>query len=128
MCEIIPNPGKIKMYTSGCPKNQNKCWYKIGSPPPAGSKKEVFKLRSVKSIVIAPAKTGRDSNRRIAVRNTDHTNKGVRSQVIPTVRILIIVVIKFTAPKIDEAPARCSLKIERSTEAPAWAMPLERGG
>lgn len=76
MWEIIPNPGKIKMYTSGCPKNQNKCWYKIGSPPPAGSKKEVFRFRSVRSIVIAPAKTGRDNKSKIAVKNTDHTNKG----------------------------------------------------
>ena len=33
----IPNPGKIKIYTSGWPKNQNKCWYNTGSPPPAGS-------------------------------------------------------------------------------------------
>lgn len=24
--EIIPNPGRIRIYTSGCPKNQNKCW------------------------------------------------------------------------------------------------------
>jgi hypothetical protein len=78
----------------------------MGSPPPAGSKNEVFKLRSVKSIVIAPAKTGKDNKRRIAVKNTDQTKRGVRSQVIPTVRILIIVVIKFTAPKIEEAPAR----------------------
>jgi hypothetical protein len=41
MREIIPNPGKIKMYTSGCPKNQNRCWYRIWSPPPAGSKNDV---------------------------------------------------------------------------------------
>lgn len=68
---------------------------------------------------MAPAKTGKDNKRRIAVRNTDQTNKGVRSHVIPTVRILIIVVIKFTAPKIDEAPAKCRLKIDKSTEAPA---------
>jgi hypothetical protein len=40
----------------------------------------------------------------------------------------MIVVMKFTAPRILEAPARWSLKIERSTEAPAWAIPLERGG
>jgi hypothetical protein len=26
ICDIIPNPGKIKIYTSGWPKNQNKCW------------------------------------------------------------------------------------------------------
>jgi hypothetical protein len=106
MCEIIPNPGRIKIYTSGCPKNQNKCWYKIGSPPPAGSKNEVFKFRSVNSIVIAPANTGSERRRRIAVKNTDHTNNGVLSHLIPGVRILIIVVIKFTAPKIDDAPAR----------------------
>lgn len=106
MCEIIPNPGRIKIYTSGWPKNQNKCWYRIGSPPPAGSKKEVLRFRSVSSIVIAPAKTGRDNSRRIAVKNTLQTNKGVWSQVIPGVRILMIVVMKFTAPKIEEAPAR----------------------
>jgi hypothetical protein len=73
----MPNPGRMRIYTSGCPKNQNKCWYRIGSPPPAGSKKEVLRLRSVKSIVIAPAKTGRDNRRRIAVRKTDHTKRGV---------------------------------------------------
>ena len=124
----MPKPGKIKMYTSGWPKNQNRCWYKIGSPPPAGSKKDVFSLRSVKSIVIAPARTGSDKSNRMAVKNTDQTNKGVRSHVIPATRMLIIVVIKFTAPKIDEAPAKCKLKIERSTEAPACAIPDDSGG
>jgi len=42
----------------------------------------------------------------MAVRNTDHTNKGVWSQDIPGERILIIVVMKFTAPRMDDAPAR----------------------
>jgi hypothetical protein len=78
----------------------------MGSPPPAGSKKEVLMLRSVRSIVIAPARTGRDRRRRIAVKKTDQTKSGVRSQDMPTLRILIIVVIKFTAPKIDLAPAK----------------------
>lgn len=49
----------------------------MGSPPPAGSKKDVFKLRSVRSIVIAAASTGRDRRRRTAVIKTDQTNKGV---------------------------------------------------
>jgi len=78
----------------------------MGSPPPAGSKNDVFRFRSVSSIVIAPAKTGSDRRSKIAVKKTDQTNRGVRSQVIPVVRILIIVVMKFTAPKIEEAPAR----------------------
>lgn len=64
----------------------------------------------------------------MAVKNTAHTNSGIRSIVIPVDRILITVVIKFTAPKIDETPAKCSEKIPKSTEAPAWAMPAERGG
>jgi hypothetical protein len=33
--------------------------------------------------------------------------------------MLITVEIKLTAPRIDEAPARCSEKIARSTEGPA---------
>jgi hypothetical protein len=72
----------------------------------------------VRSIVIAPAKTGRDKSNNTAVIITDHTNKGVRSHVIPGVRILIIVVIKLIAPRIDDTPARCNLKIVKSTDAP----------
>jgi hypothetical protein len=56
--------------------------------------------------VIAPAKTGKDKSRRMAVITTDQTNNGIRSNVIPSDRILITVVIKFTAPKIEEIPAK----------------------
>jgi hypothetical protein len=77
---------------------------------------------------MAPASTGRDRSSRIAVKNTDQTNRGARSQVIPALRMLIMVVMKFTAPRIDLAPARWRLKIDRSTEAPAWAIPADRGG
>lgn len=69
--------------------------------------------------MIAPARTGRDRSNRMTVIFTDHTNKGTRSIWIPCVRILITVVIKFRAPRIDEIPAKCSEKIARSTEGPA---------
>lgn len=88
----------------------------------------MFKFRSVNNIVIAPAKTGKDNNNKIAVITTDHTNKGIRSKVIPVERILITVVIKFTAPKIEEIPAIWREKIARSTDAPAWAIPDDKGG
>lgn len=94
------------MYTSGWPKNQNRCWYRIGSPPPAGSKNVVFRLRSVSSIVMAPARTGRDSSSRSAVMNTDHTNRGIRTKLSSFLRMFITVVMKLIAPKIEEAPAR----------------------
>jgi hypothetical protein len=55
---------------------------------------------------MAPARTGRERRRRIAVKNTDQTNNGVWSHDIPGERMLIIVVIKLTAPRIEEAPAK----------------------
>jgi hypothetical protein len=94
------------MYTSGCPKNQNRCWYKIGSPPPAGSKNEVLKFRSVSSIVIAPASTGKDKRSRIVVIKIDQTNRGICSIFIVFGFMLIIVAIKLMAPRIDEIPAK----------------------
>lgn len=106
MCDTSPNPGRIRMYTSGWPKNQNRCWYKIGSPPPAGSKKDVLKFRSVSNIVIAPAKTGRESSRRIAVINTDQTKSGIFSNLIVFRRRFIIVVVKLIAPRIEDTPAK----------------------
>jgi hypothetical protein len=126
--EIIPNPGRIRIYTSGCPKNQKRCWYKIGSPPPDGSKNEVLKFRSVSNIVMAPARTGRDRRRRTAVIRTDHTKSGIESKVKEEDRIFMMVVMKLMAPKIEEAPARCRLKIARSTEIPEWYKFLANGG
>jgi len=111
MCVIMPKPGKIKMYTSGWPKNQNKCWYKIGSPPPVGSKNDVLKFRSVNSMVMAPANTGKANNSSNVVMNTDQTNNGICSNFIFFARIFRMVVIMLIAPKIDEIPARCNEKI-----------------
>lgn len=79
----------------------------------------MFRFRSVSSIVIAPASTGSDNRRRITVRNTAHVNRGIRSSRNPFVRILRIVQMKFTAPRIDEAPAKCREKIAMSTDGPA---------
>jgi hypothetical protein len=78
--------------------------------------------------VIAPAKTGKDRSKSTAVITTDHTNRGIRSRVIPGLRILTTVVIKFTAPKIEETPAKCKEKIAKSTEDPPWAILAAKGG
>lgn len=78
----------------------------MGSPPPAGSKNVVLKFLSVRSIVIAPAKTGKDNNSKNTVTKIDHTNNGILSIVIPGALILKIVVIKFIAPNIEEIPAK----------------------
>lgn len=61
---------------------------------------------------MTPANTGTESN-------NDQANI-----VIPAVRMLM----KFTARRIEEILARCSLKIARSTEAPLWSILAESGG
>ena len=77
---------------------------------------------------MAPANTGRESRSKIAVIKTAQGNKGIRSASIPIVRRFLRVLIKFTAPKSEETPARCREKIAKSTEAPPWAMFLLKVG
>jgi len=105
-CLTKPKPGKIKIYTSGCPKNQNKCWNNTGSPPPAGSKNEVFKFRSNNSIVMPPAKTGKLRTKRKAVTQTLIKNKGILYQVIEGLFRLLIVQRKLIDPAMELTPAR----------------------
>ena len=69
-------------------------------------------------MVIAPAKTGKERINKIAVMKTAQTKRGSLCIVIPGVLILRIVVMKFIAPKIEEIPAKCKLKIAKSTEPP----------
>jgi len=63
-----------------------------------------LKFLSVKSIVIAAAKTGKDNNNRKAVIKIDQTNKGNLWKNKPLTRMLQIVEIKLIAPKIEEIP------------------------
>jgi hypothetical protein len=74
------------------------------------------------------ARTGSDKNNSRAVMAIDHTNNGIRSGFILFGFMLIVVVIKFTAPRMEDTPAKCREKIARSTDAPVCAIPLARGG
>lgn len=49
---------------------------------------------------------------------TDQQKRGTESRLTPDMRILIIVVMKLMAPRIEETPARCREKIVKSTEVP----------
>lgn len=82
----------------------------------------------MRSIVIPAARTGRERSSRTAVISTDQTNSGVWYCVIAGGFILIIVVMKLIAPRIEETPAKCSEKIVRSTDAPACARLPAKGG
>lgn len=82
----------------------------------------------MRSMVIPAARTGRDSKSRMAVMRTDHTNRGVWYCERAGGFMLMAVVIKLIAPRMEEMPARWREKMARSTEAPAWARLPARGG
>src|SRR5271155_478684 len=109
ICEITPKPGTIAMYTSGCPKNQNRCCHSNGDPPewfwscpltskPEGRKKLVPALRSRISSTQAAKRTAKLSKLRIAVISQAQQVSGMRMSVMPLHRRSTVVTIKFKAP------------------------------
>ena len=74
----------------------------------------------------APASTGRASSRRNAVTRIDQTKSGILCKVMPGARMLKIVVMKLIAPRIEEAPARCSDRMAKSMAMPG--VPLVVSG
>lgn len=79
-------------------------------------------------MVIPAARTGRESRSRTAVIRTDHTNRGVWYCERAGGFMLMAVVMKLIAPKMEETPARWREKMARSTDAPAWARLPASGG
>ena len=54
----------------------------------------------------------------MAVTKIAHTNSGNLCKDIPFVLIFKVVLIKLIAPNIEDTPAKCKLKIAKSTEPP----------
>lgn len=79
-------------------------------------------------MVMPAARTGRESSSSTAVIRTDQTNRGVWYWEVAGGFMLIMVVMKLIAPRIEDTPARWREKIARSTEAPAWARFPAKGG
>lgn len=78
--------------------------------------------------MMAAASTGSDSSRRMAVRKTDQTNRGQLYGDMWWGDMLMQVVMKLIAPRMEDAPAKCRAKMARSIDGPAWARFPERGG
>ncbi len=66
-------------------------------------------------MVMPAARTGSEGTR-----SMDHTNRGVGCCDKAGGVMLMAVVLKLMAPKMEDTPARCREKMARSTEAPAW--------
>ena len=79
-------------------------------------------------MVMAPAKTGRESNSKIAVTRVAQVKRGMLCRETPGARMLIVVTMKLMAPKVLLIPARCSAKMAMSTEAPLCDCSPDNGG
>jgi hypothetical protein len=78
---------------------------------------------------MAPAKTGSLVISNTAVTANAQSIRGRRSRETNlVVREQIIVVRKLILPRIEEIPARCNLKIAKSTEIPEWYLESAKGG
>ena len=106
------------MYTSGWPKNQNRCCHSSGDPPATGSKMWVSNSRSASSMISAPLSTGNASSTMKLVRNRFHVRIGMRNMVIPGARIIVTVVITLTAVSVPDVPVRMIDTIHRSAPSP----------
>jgi hypothetical protein len=99
--ETIPSAGSRIMYTSGCPKNQNKCWNRMAEPPSLGSisplttiserKKLVPRLRSNNNNTAPDNNTGKERTPNTAVKNIAHMVRGILVMLMPFVLIFKMV-------------------------------------
>src|SRR5580704_2124026 len=108
-CETMPIAGRMAMYTSGCPKNQNMCCQSSGEPPacgwslspttsPAGMKKLVPAFLSRISSKQAGRSTAKAINPMHEVINHAQVEEGMRIKVMPFVRRSNVVAMKFNEP------------------------------
>jgi len=97
---------ELKYKLPDAQKNQKRCWNKIGSPPPEGSKKEELTFRSNNNIVIPPAKTGKANKSKKVVIEILQTNKENLSALSLFLRSKKIVTKKLIDLRIEETPAK----------------------
>src|SRR5919199_6340367 len=91
------------------------------SPPCAGSKKWVPSVRSNSTKNCEPAMNGVAITTSSEVVKLAHTSSGMRQNVIPGARIVMIVTRKLSAVAIDEAPANCTATLKNVCPSGMWS-------
>src|SRR5664279_4865729 len=124
--EMMPKNGNATMYTSGCPKNQNRCWYRM-APPLAGSNTWDPKCRSASNPNSAAVSTGNAARIRIDVTVIAQVKIGSRHMVIPGARMQITVVIMLTPPRMVPRPETIRPMAHRSPPTPGLFTDSDSG-
>jgi hypothetical protein len=106
------------MYTSGWPKNQNRCCQRIGDPPLM--KKLVPKFRSSRSMTTAEPSRGNANRISPDWVRTVHEKMSRLAHETFSPRSPKMVAMKLIAPIVAETPVRWRPRSIRSTPALAW--------
>jgi len=118
------------MYTSGCPKNQNKCCDRIGSPPYAYSKNVVLQCLSSIIIIIAAPSTGVISANILNAKKVPIVKNGKRTLRlrIPGIASVRLVTNKLVKETTVLTPAKITLIIKIScAPTPVYFVDDENG-
>ena len=122
-----PKKGKATMYTSGWPKNQNRCCQSTGVPPFCTSKMLASRCRSANSMASAAVSTGNASSTMTLVTSMFQVKIGIRNIVMPGARSMKIVVTRLTAPSTVAVLVTMTPTIHRSGPAPGEYVAPESG-
>src|SRR5580704_6209266 len=127
--ETMPMPGTIAMYTSGCPKNQNRCCHSRVDPPECGcSWSLITRFEATKKLVPATwskmtrmhagINTANAVSPMQEVMNHAHAVMGRRMRLMPLTRRSSVVVMKFNEPNNWPTQNSAMEIIQRTTPRP----------
>src|SRR5205085_3883998 len=88
--------------------------------PPPGSKKWVPSVRSNSTKNCDPAMNGVAITTSSEVVKFAHTSSGMRQNVMPGARMVMMVTRKFSAVAIDDAPANCTAMLKKVCPSGCW--------
>ena len=103
----MPKLGKMRMYTSGCPKIQNRCCQSNGSAPASTLKNWAPKSRWNISRNSATVMTGMANTSRNCTTRIIQVKIGIFIRVMPGARMLRMVTIRLSAPVSEAMPVIC---------------------
>ncbi len=110
--DTIPAAGRKMMYTSGWPKNQNRCCHNSASPPFSGMKNGQPNARSSSSMMVARITAGKANTIMPAKISIVQANIGILSSDMPGARV------RRTPTMISIAPAIAEISMKPMPEQP----------
>src|SRR5699024_3970974 len=122
----MPKDGITSTYTSGCPKDQKRCCHRIG-PPFSGSMVVAAERRAAPRASKAEASGGKAISTSTPVIRGFQVKIGMRNIVIPGMRMVMIVVMMLTEPRIVPKPCRARPNTHRSPPSPGVNVVSDSG-